>query len=48
MEALLQQLLDFLRRGNFGWNNVLDIAIIAVFTYWVLLLIRGTRAVLRY
>ena len=45
MDTLLQQLVDLLRRGSFGWNNVLDIAIIAVFTYWVLLLIRGTRAV---
>lgn len=45
MEALLQQLGEFLRRGSFGWNNVLDIVIIAVFAYWVLLLIRGTRAV---
>jgi diadenylate cyclase len=42
---ILQQLGDLLRRGSFGWNNVLDIAIIAVFAYWVLLLIRGTRAV---
>src|SRR5438046_3922614 len=28
-----------------GWNNVLDIAIVAVFIYYVLVLIRGTRAV---
>jgi len=42
---ILQQLGEVLRRGSFGWNNVLDIAIIAVFAYWVLLLIRGTRAV---
>src|SRR5207237_2258115 len=29
----------------FGWNNVLDVLIVAVFIYYVLLLIRGTRAV---
>ncbi len=45
MESLLRQLGELLGRGSFGWNNVLDILIIAVFTYWVLLLIRGTRAV---
>ena len=45
MDLLLQQLADLLRRGSFGWNNVLDIAIVAVFAYWVLTLIRGTRAV---
>ena len=28
-----------------GWNNVLDILIVAVFIYYVLVLIRGTRAV---
>src|SRR5438094_95829 len=28
-----------------GWNNVLDIAIVAIFIYYVLVLIRGTRAV---
>src|SRR5256885_9826419 len=28
-----------------GWNNLLDIAIVAIFTYYVLVLIRGTRAV---
>src|SRR5438093_4749999 len=42
---ILQQLGEVLRRGSFGWNNVLDIAIIAGGAYWVLLLIRGTRAV---
>ena len=29
----------------FGWNNVLDIAIVFVFVYYLLRLIRGTRAV---
>jgi diadenylate cyclase len=28
-----------------GWNNILDILIVAVFIYYVLVLIRGTRAV---
>src|SRR5919198_6281808 len=28
-----------------GWNNLLDIAIVAIFVYYVLVLIRGTRAV---
>lgn len=45
MDVLLRQLQEFIGRANFGWNNVLDIAIIAVLAYWVLLLIRGTRAV---
>jgi diadenylate cyclase len=30
---------------GFGWNNVVDILIVAVFVYYVLILIRGTRAV---
>ncbi|MHB8631190.1 MAG: diadenylate cyclase CdaA [Candidatus Limnocylindria bacterium] len=29
----------------FGWNNILDIAIVFVFVYYLLRLIRGTRAV---
>lgn len=45
MEAFLQNLRDLVVRGGFGWNNFLDIAIIAIFIYWVLMLIRGTRAV---
>ena len=28
-----------------GWNNLLDIAIVGIFVYYVLVLIRGTRAV---
>ncbi|HEV8229961.1 MAG TPA: diadenylate cyclase CdaA [Candidatus Limnocylindria bacterium] len=28
-----------------GWNNLLDVLIVAVFVYYVLVLIRGTRAV---
>ena len=49
MEAIQKWLSDFLNivtRGQpFGWNNVLDVLIVAVFIYYVLLLIRGTRAV---
>lgn len=36
---------EFLRGQPFGWNNILDIMIVAVFVYYVLALIRGTRAV---
>jgi diadenylate cyclase len=49
MEAVRNQLIDVLNlltRGKpFGWNNVLDVLIVAVFVYYVLVLIRGTRAV---
>jgi diadenylate cyclase len=38
--------IDALVHGQiFKWNNALDILIVAVFIYYVLLLIRGTRAV---
>src|SRR5256886_3384399 len=38
--------LNILTKGQpFGWNNVLDVLMVAVFVYYVLLLIRGTRAV---
>src|SRR5258708_26550902 len=49
MEAIQKWISDLgniLTRGQpFGWNNVLDVLIVAVFVYYVLLLIRGTRAV---
>jgi diadenylate cyclase len=49
MEIIQKQISDFLNlitRGQpFGWNNVLDVVIVAVFIYYVLVLIRGTRAV---
>src|SRR5258708_23908604 len=49
MEAIQKWISDLgniLTRGQpFGWNNVLDVLIVAVFIYYVLLLIRGTRAV---
>jgi diadenylate cyclase len=41
LTAIAQRLFP---RG-FGWNNVVDILIVAVFVYYVLILIRGTRAV---
>src|SRR3989441_9802530 len=42
----LDKLLSSLLNGQpLGWNNVLDIVIVAVFIYYVLVLIRGTRAV---
>jgi len=49
MDAIQKQLTDLLnlltRGQTFGWNNVLDVLIVAVFVYYVLALIRGTRAV---
>jgi len=49
MEAIqkwLADLLNLVTKGQpFNWTNVLDIMIVAVFVYYVLLLIRGTRAV---
>lgn len=42
MEAFLEQLGELVARG--GWSNLLDVAIVAIFAYWVLMLIRGTRA----
>src|SRR6266850_7642573 len=49
MEAVqkwVSDVLNIVTRGQpFGWNNVLDVLIVAVFIYYVLVLIRGTRAV---
>ena len=46
IQRWVKDFLDILTRGQpFGWNNVLDVLIVAVFIYYVLLLIRGTRAV---
>src|SRR2546428_2855093 len=49
MDAIQRQLTDLLNlltRGQpFGWNNAVDVLIVAVFVYYVLVLIRGTRAV---
>ncbi len=42
----IQEIAQQLLQGRpFGWTNVLDIVIVAVFVYYVLALIRGTRAV---
>jgi diadenylate cyclase len=38
--AALQQIVT-----NFQWNNVIDVLIVAIFVYYALVLIRGTRAV---
>src|SRR5213593_2612345 len=52
MEAIqkqLSELLNILTRGQpFGWNNVLDVLIVAVFIYYVLLLIGVLVLVLIY
>jgi diadenylate cyclase len=46
IQRQLADLLNILTRGKpFGWNNILDVLIVAVFIYYVLVLIRGTRAV---
>jgi diadenylate cyclase len=36
---------DLIKGWKFSWNNVVDIIIVAIFVYYVLVLIRGTRAV---
>ncbi len=48
MEQLRDRLAEELQRvfpGGFGWTTVLDVLIVAVFVYYLLVLIRGTRAV---
>ncbi|HEY7624760.1 MAG TPA: diadenylate cyclase CdaA [Candidatus Limnocylindria bacterium] len=45
MDRIAQQINDLLHGQIFKWNNALDILIVAVFIYYVLVLIRGTRAV---
>ncbi|MGH2471156.1 MAG: diadenylate cyclase CdaA [Candidatus Limnocylindria bacterium] len=46
IQKQITDLLNLLTRGQpFGWNNILDVLIVAVFIYYVLVLIRGTRAV---
>jgi diadenylate cyclase len=45
VDRFLDSLRDLFAGGGIGWNNLLDVAIIAVVVYWVLMLIRGTRAV---
>src|SRR6266550_3512684 len=45
MDAVNEALQKVFNGQCCGWNNVLDILIFAVFIYYVLVLIRGTRAV---
>jgi diadenylate cyclase len=46
IQKWITDLLNLVTRGQpFGWNNVLDVVIVAVFIYYVLVLNRGTRAV---
>ncbi|MDP9265479.1 MAG: diadenylate cyclase CdaA [Chloroflexota bacterium] len=45
VDRIGEELATLLRGGSFGWNNVLDIALVAIFVYYLLVLIRGTRAV---
>ena len=43
MDPLIFSILDFVR--DLRWQDALDIAVVAVVLYWILVLIRGTRAV---
>ena len=45
MDQLFEAVRGLFSGQAFGWNNVLDIAIVFVFVYYLLRLIRGTRAV---
>jgi diadenylate cyclase len=45
LDRIVQQLNDLLHGQIFKWNNALDVLIVAIFIYYVLVLIRGTRAV---
>ncbi len=45
MAWITDQLALVFRGQCCGWNNVLDLLLVAVFIYYVLVLIRGTRAV---
>ena len=45
MDRIVQQLNDLLHGQIFKWNNALDVLIVAIFIYYVLVLIRGTRAI---
>ncbi len=45
MDRFFDELFAILRNQSFEWKNVLDIAIVFVFIYYALVLIRGTRAV---
>jgi len=41
---LLRDLLEMTHLDQFGWMDLLDVLLLAVITYYLLLLIRGTRA----
>jgi diadenylate cyclase len=45
LDRIAQQINDLIHGQIFKWNNALDILIVAVFIYYLLVLIRGTRAV---
>ena len=45
MDRFFDELFAVLRTQRFEWKNILDIAIVFVFIYYALVLIRGTRAV---
>ncbi len=45
VDRIGEEIAALLHGGTFGWNNVLDIALVAIFVYYLLVLIRGTRAV---
>ena len=37
-------LVDFIKQMEFTWQDVIDIAIVASLIYWIIILIKGTRA----
>ncbi|HUQ16327.1 MAG TPA: diadenylate cyclase CdaA [Candidatus Saccharimonadales bacterium] len=45
MDRFFDELFSILRNQRLEWKNVLDIAIVFIFIYYALVLIRGTRAV---
>ncbi|MBA2371507.1 MAG: diadenylate cyclase CdaA [Candidatus Limnocylindria bacterium] len=45
MEQLGAAIAQLASGQGLGWNNLLDIALVAIFVYYLLVLIRGTRAV---
>src|SRR5437899_6202540 len=45
LDRIAQQINDLIHGQIFKWNNAVDVLIVAVFVYYVLVLIRGTRAV---
>ncbi len=45
MDSIAAALQQLTQGRPLGWNNVVDVLIVAIFVYYVLVLIRGTRAV---